>query len=64
MLAIEIDGNSHDHFEEIKEKDEKRQRILEELGVRFIRFHDHEIKRDVSLVVNAIMVKIEELKNK
>ena len=62
MLAIEIDGNSHDHFEEVKVKDEKRQGRIEELGVRFIRFQDHEIKRDISIVVNAVLLKIEELK--
>src|SRR5262249_55014309 len=63
MLAIEIDGASHDDFEDVKVKDEKRQRRLEALGVRFIRFHDLEVKRDVSLVLNALQYKIEEIRN-
>ena len=62
MLAIEVDGVSHDHFVEVKVKDEIRQGRLERLGVRFLRFHDHEIKRNVFLAVNAINLKIEELK--
>lgn len=61
MLAIEIDGISHNLFEEIKIKDKTRQLILEKLGVRFIRFHDHEVKHDITLVVNAILLKIDEL---
>jgi very-short-patch-repair endonuclease len=61
MLAIEIDGTSHDDYEEVKVKDERRQKRLESLGVRFIRFHDHEVKRNVSLVVNAIVSEIEVL---
>jgi very-short-patch-repair endonuclease len=35
MLAIEVDGMSH-NFEEAFLKDEIRQRKLEDLGVRFI----------------------------
>ena len=61
MLAVEVDGVSHDHFEDIKVNDEARQRRLEKLGVRFLRFHDHDIKKNISLIVNTIMLKIEEL---
>src|ERR1700757_526030 len=57
MLAIEIDGSSHDYIE-VKVKDEIRQKRLESLGVRFIRFQDLEIKRDVSSVLNALAHKI------
>ena len=62
MLAIEIDGNSHDDFIDVKLHDEKRQQRLESLGIRFIRFHDYEVKRNISLVVNAIVGFIDELK--
>ena len=53
QLAIEIDGESHTH-EEASVKDKKRQRRLEELGVRFLRFDDLEVKRDMKCVLNMI----------
>ncbi len=51
MLAIEIDGRSHDHK---RERDEARQRRLETLGVRFLRFWDSEVKSDMAGVVARI----------
>jgi very-short-patch-repair endonuclease len=39
MLAIEIDGMSHNH-EEVFDKDELRQEKLESLGITFIRFSE------------------------
>jgi len=50
-LAIEIDGSSHD---EKIEQDEKRQKRLETLGVRVLRFSDFDVKRNLSGVVMAI----------
>jgi very-short-patch-repair endonuclease len=51
MLAVEIDGSSHN----LKgERDEQRQRRLESLGVRFLRFRDQEVKTHVDAVVQAI----------
>jgi len=44
MLAIEIDGDSHRQTYEV---DQVRQARLEELGVRFLRFHDSMIKEEV-----------------
>src|SRR5210317_2535324 len=44
QLAIEIDGESHTH-EEASFKDKKRQLRLEELGVRFLRFDDLQVKK-------------------
>ena len=46
MLAIEIDGMSH-NYEEAFLKDETRQDRLESLGVRFIRFTESEVKYDM-----------------
>jgi very-short-patch-repair endonuclease len=51
MLAIEIDGDSH-MFKE--EKDEKRQKRLEELGVRFLRFEDLDVKFRMDEVLKTI----------
>lgn len=51
MLAIEIDGESHD----LKgRRDEARQRRLESLGIRFLRFDDALVKSDLDAVVRMI----------
>ena len=50
-LAIEIDGKSHN---DKLEEDIVRQRRLEEMGVRFLRFWDHDVKNDMATVVTAI----------
>jgi very-short-patch-repair endonuclease len=52
-LAIEIDGSSHDG-EEAKVNDEIRQERLESLGVRFLRFTDADVKRNMEMVVDSI----------
>ncbi|MDD3006873.1 MAG: DUF559 domain-containing protein [Candidatus Pacebacteria bacterium] len=51
MLAIEIDGVSHD---EKYYCDIERQKDLEKFGVRFLRFQDIEVKRNMEGVVEAI----------
>ncbi|MDB4904155.1 MAG: hypothetical protein JWQ63_3436 [Mucilaginibacter sp.] len=60
MLAIEIDGMSHNH-EEAFLKDEIRQSKLESLGVKFIRFSEAEMKYDMQNVIRAIEGKIAKL---
>ena len=50
-LAIEIDGESH---WQIGEEDRKRQSHLEELGIRFLRFPDIIVKRDMNNVLSSI----------
>jgi len=59
-LAIEIDGNSHDHkfF-----YDAKRQGRLEKQGVNFLRFSDIEVKKDMVNVLTEIQNKVNELSN-
>ena len=53
QLAIEIDGESHTH-EEVAENYKIRQKRLEGLGVRFLRFDDLEVKREMGYVLNEI----------
>ena len=53
MLAIEIDGVSHE-FEEVYVKDMAREQRLESLGVRFLRFDDRDVKKDINNVLQAI----------
>lgn len=51
MLAIEIDGESHLDKEV---KDQVRQERLESLGVRFLRFSDLDVKKEMKNVLSAI----------
>lgn len=53
MLAIEVDGLSHDS-PEAKIYDLDRQGRLEANGVRFLRFRNEQIKRDINAVVDEI----------
>jgi very-short-patch-repair endonuclease len=53
LLAIEIDGASHDHPDAYLE-DLHRQQRLESLGIRLLRFTDHDVHRDPAAVARAI----------
>jgi len=53
MLAIEIDGMSHNH-EEAFARDEIRQQKLESFGITVIRFTEAEMKFDMTNVIRAI----------
>jgi very-short-patch-repair endonuclease len=53
MLAIEIDGSSHDS-PEAQEGDRHRQQTLEALGVEFLRFSEYEVCRYPDAVVEVI----------
>ncbi len=59
MLAIEIDGISHD-IGDAPVKDEIRQKKLETLSVQFLRFDDREVKYDMNNVLLEIDGWIEE----
>jgi very-short-patch-repair endonuclease len=60
MLAIEIDGISH-NYEEAFVKDEIKQSRLESLGITFIRFSETEVKNDMQNVIRALEGKIIEI---
>ena len=62
LLAIEIDGDSHDG--KIK-NDEERQTLIERFGVEFLRFDDHDVKNHFECVVMTIedWIKKREKKN-
>ncbi len=59
MLAIEIDGSSHDD-DDIAMRDIELQERLEQLGVRFRRFGDIEVKKDLHGVLDQIAYWIEQ----
>jgi very-short-patch-repair endonuclease len=52
-LAIEIDGGSHE-ADESQEKDAARQERLESLGVKFLRFKESDIRKDIRTVLETI----------
>ena len=56
-LAIEIDGRSHDGK---GNADNERQRILEQIGVRFLRFTNDDVLQDVDRVIASIRAWLEE----
>lgn len=52
-LVIEIDGDSHFYAESMIE-DLERQRILESMGLSFLRFLDVEVKKSMPYVLQEI----------
>ncbi|REA54983.1 DNA methylase [Dyadobacter luteus] len=58
-LAIEIDGSYH-NAEDVAANDIIRQNRLESLGVRFLRFSDLEVKKDMINVLISIQFWIED----
>ena len=62
MLAIEIDGISHDHEDTLK-KDARRQKRLENKGILFLRFDDMDVKLEMPHVLNEILNTVNELKD-
>lgn len=62
MLVIEVDGSIHE-LEDVKLNDIKRQKRLESLGVKFIRFQDFDVKHNLEFVLRDLRALVEELKN-
>lgn len=50
-LVIEVDGDVHDLQ---KEEDERREKVLSEMGLRIVRFGNDEVGRELSAVVGKI----------
>lgn len=58
MLAIEVDGSSH---EGKYEYDLQRQKRLESFGVIFIRFENIDVKRNMKDVIRSLINVITEI---
>ena len=58
QLAIEIDGVSHN---DKYDYDMKRQSKLQDFGVKFIRFFDEDVKKNLAGVLTALENKIDEI---
>jgi cyclase len=52
-LIIEIDGSIH-NIEEVKLNDEQRQKDLEDLGLRMVRFTNKEIRNNLEIVIQKL----------
>ena len=63
MLIIEIDGYTH-KFEDIVIKDEKKQKDLESIGFKVLRYKDEDILENIHNVVTDIENMIKEIFNK
>jgi very-short-patch-repair endonuclease len=50
-LVVEVDGDIHDLQ---REEDERREKVLSEMGLRIVRFGNDEVERDLSAVVGKI----------
>jgi len=50
-LVVEVDGDVHDLQ---KEEDERREKVLSEMGLRTVRFTNDEVMRELSTVVGKI----------
>jgi very-short-patch-repair endonuclease len=53
MLAIEIDGYTH-LMEDVQDKDEKKEKRLNELGIHVLRFPDSDVFNDIDNVLREI----------
>jgi len=54
-LVVEVDGDVHDLQ---KEEDERREKVLSELGLRVVRFRNDEVMRNLSAVVGKVREQI------
>ena len=57
-LALEVNGNSHEHKVNY---DEKRRQRLQKQGVTVLDIDDLDVKRDLNRVLNEIVLSIHEL---
>lgn len=59
MLGIELDGLTHS-FEEVNNNDNRKEEVMQEFGINILRFTDHMVMNDISNVLLAIEVFIEQ----
>ncbi len=57
-LGVEIDGSIHD-LKEVQQKDEYRQKSLEELGIMVVRFSDADVYERIDEVLQKILETLE-----
>ncbi|RJQ23283.1 MAG: endonuclease domain-containing protein [Nitrospiraceae bacterium] len=63
MLAIEVDGYTHG-FEEVFEKDKKKEQRLREMGITILRYRDEDVINNIDGVVEDIKDCMKGIENK
>lgn len=63
-LGIEIDGDSHFVSDDVIEYDKQRQKFLESLGMKIIRFTNKEVNQNIDKVVSVIEETVKDCKTK
>ena len=63
-LAIEIDGDSHFENRDAVEYDKWRQKLIESLEIKIIRFTNVEVNQNIDKVISAIDKNVREIQNK
>lgn len=58
LLVIEVDGYTH-NFEETLANDAKKEKALEEVGFKVLRFHDEEVLKDIDNVIHELEYEVE-----
>ena len=58
-LAVEVDGSIHD-LPEVQAADAERQRYVEALGIRFLRFSNAQVHNDIQTVIASITKAVRE----
>ncbi len=61
-LAIEVDGDSH-FSDKAKEYDLKRQKYIENFGIKFIRFTNEDIYQNLEGVLEEVVFTANKMKN-
>ncbi|HEY0039531.1 MAG TPA: endonuclease domain-containing protein [Flavisolibacter sp.] len=62
-LVIEVDGGYHFEPSQLV-KDKERQSILEDMGLRFLRFEEMQVRKDMDVVLRKIAAYAEEYEAK
>jgi len=63
MLAIELDGYTHD-FEKVLERDIKKEQRLNEIGITVLRYRDDDVMNNIEGVLEDIKDYIKKITNK
>ena len=63
MLAIELDGYTHG-FEEVFERDKKKEQRLNEIGITVLRYRDDDVMNNIEGVLEDIKDCINKIENK
>jgi len=61
-LVIEIDGSQH-YLKKNQKYDERRTNYFEKYGIKTIRFNNHDVATNLDGIIEAVIKKVNELKN-